>query len=218
MRILVVPRPDQSLDRRVEVAQQVADGVAFDGTDDGFSLADAVDLNTAVSTAGKTFAIAFTTGSDVAGRQVLYEQGGSVRGVNLYVEDGEVHLGAWNLNETDWGPLFVNSALTTNTSYIATLVFDGVAGTVSGTLNGGSIGSLSGASLLHDHSGDIGAGATRDSSYFASGADGTSGPNHFFEGTLLEIVAFDHALDVADRQGLETYLTDKWGIDDTLIA
>ncbi len=196
----------------------IAGGIVFDGAVDVLGVDDSAQLNVGGPYDGKTVSVTFTTGTDIASRQVLWEQGGSVRGLNLHIEDGEVRLGAWNLNETDWGPLFVNSALTTNTSYIATLVFDGVAGTVSGTLNGGSIGSLSGASLLHDHSGDIGAGATRDSSYFASGADGTSGPNHFFEGTLLEIVAFDHALDVADRQGLETYLTDKWGIDDTLIA
>jgi mannose/cellobiose epimerase-like protein (N-acyl-D-glucosamine 2-epimerase family) len=187
---------------------KLADGVTFDGSNDVLEIADAADLNLAASSVGKTLTLVFSTGKDVARRQVLYEQGGSQRGLNLYIEQSAVHLGGWNLAETRWGPSSVSGRIAANTTYVASLTFDAVAGKLSGRLNGASIGSVSGVGLLHEHSGDIGLGRMVGDSYFKDGP--VRGDGLGFAGTLREVAFFGWALNSSAQTSLEAHLVNKW--------
>ena len=51
-----------------------------------------IDINTAKPIRERTMAIAFRTGDDVTKPQVIYEQGGGVRGMNIYIKDGSTNL------------------------------------------------------------------------------------------------------------------------------
>ena len=186
--------------------------IGFDGADDYLAAADSAALNTGGPYDGKTLTFAFETGADVASRQVLYEQGGSSRGLNTYVDGGQMYLGGWNRAETVWGPSFVNATLSANTTYVASLVVDGVSGTLEGYLNGVSTGALAGVDLLHNHGGDIGLGAANEHTYFHDGAS-TVAEGFFFDGEIGEVAFYDGALSAADRAGVEQYLADKWLTD-----
>lgn len=187
--------------------------LAFDGVDDVLAIHDAASLNTASSYDGKTLTLAFQTGSDVTDRQVLYEEGGGTRGLNLYVEGGEIHVGGWNLAETSWDPSFVSAALAADTGYVVTLTQDGASGTLSGHLNGALMGTFDDISYLHAHSADIGLGGMRDDTVFEDEAVyGSSGFS--FEGLIGEAAFYNRALDDAERTEVETYLSDKW-LNDT---
>jgi len=182
--------------------------IGFDGADDRLDVADDATLNTGGPYSGKTLMMAFRTSNDVSSRQVLYEQGGSSRGLNVYVDNGQIYLNGWNLAETAWGPSFANSAVSPNTTYIATFVFDQAAGTVEGFIDGSSIGSVSGVSFLNGHSGDIGLGAVSGGTLFHDGTSNTS--SNTFSGLIGEFVQYNQALSDVDRAGVEAYLQDRW--------
>jgi len=182
--------------------------VGFDGTDDVLAIADDATLNTGGPYAGKTLMMAFRTSDDVTSRQVLYEQGGQTRGLSLYVDNGTLYLNGWNLAETVWGPSFATKAITANTTYVATFVFDQAAGTVEGFIDGSSIGSVSGVSFLNSHGQDIGLGAANQSVRFHDGSDSGDGFN--FEGLIGEFVQYNRALSGVERSGVEAYMQDRW--------
>ncbi|MDA0241521.1 MAG: hypothetical protein O3A84_16060 [Proteobacteria bacterium] len=57
------------------------------------AIADSTSLSTGGPYDGKSMVISFETGSDVTSRQVLYEQGGNLRGLNAYIDNGTLHIG-----------------------------------------------------------------------------------------------------------------------------
>jgi Bacterial Ig domain/Concanavalin A-like lectin/glucanases superfamily/Right handed beta helix region len=177
----------------------------FDGSDDYFAIADAADLNIGGPYTGKTLTFAFTTGADVSSRQVIYEEGGTARGLNLYLDNGKLHAGGWNVPETPWEGN-VDATIAANTFYVASLVFDADAGTFEGFLDGTSMGSVNGIGKLHAHSADIGLGAMNQDTWFHDGA--ATGTGHHFSGQISQAAFYGHALDDAERQSLETYFQD----------
>jgi hypothetical protein len=81
----------------------------FNGTSDGLALPDAATINT--STHQNKTVIAVFNCSDVskATTQVVFEEGGSTRGVNIYVQQGQAYAGAWNRG--DYSPDFLGTWL-----------------------------------------------------------------------------------------------------------
>ena len=182
--------------------------LSFDGADDVLAVANAVDLNTGGPYGGKTLMVAFETGADVTSRQVIYEQGAHIRGLNIYLDGGEIHIGGWNLRETTWGPGYASAAVAADTAYVATLVHDSAATTLTGYLDGAEIGVLGGVADLYKHSGAIGFGAMNVGAYFHDGA--ATGNGHHFAGLIGEAAFYDRALAAADQTAVENYLTAKW--------
>lgn len=190
-----------------------ADGAAFDGKDDVLTIADAPDLNLADASAARTLSLVFTAGADITTRQVLYEEGGSVRGLNLFIENGQALVGGYNLNETVWGPFHIGGTIAPNTVNSLSMTFDAVAGTISGTLNGDSLGSVEGVGLLREHISDIGLGGMEEDSVFPDGA--VMGDGFGFAGTIHEVAFFERALKEFEIDALNTYYEDKWSVDAT---
>lgn len=207
--------------------------LVFNGTTDVLEIASNNNLNTNTF-ARKDIIIAFSTGADITTRQIVYEQGGGTRGLNLYIDNGELHYHVWN-NSNDngansaWGvgsatgAFFVTGSLVANTDYVATLSYEvsGVNGFLEGFLNGASVGGVltstpSGvAPLLYAH-GDNGAlagliGSTRFD-------DGTS-TNAFFSGAIQEVIHYTEApLHRARRWIVENHLAAKYDITMAAIA
>ena len=82
----------------------------------------------------KSFTMAFRTDSDITTRQVLYEQGGGTRGINLYIFNNTLYSTAWNRsagdgNGDDWntgGTLStVSIGISANTPYLVTFELRG---------------------------------------------------------------------------------------------
>jgi len=104
----------------------------------------------------------------------------------------------------------VSGAVAADTGYVITMVLDGAGGTLSGYLNGESIGSVGGVGTLYRHGADMGLGGMIQDAVFHDGSQGI-GDGLAFEGLIGETVIYDRALDGADRQQLDDYLTEKWG-------
>src|SRR6056297_643126 len=55
------------------------------------------DLNTSIQTTyEQTIVFAFRTSEDIISRQVIWEEGGAWRGINIFIYDGQIYLGAYD--------------------------------------------------------------------------------------------------------------------------
>lgn len=95
------------------------------------------DLNLQSVSNSKTVFFAFRTSTDVNSKQILYEEGGTWRGLNTYIHNGFVYVGGYDLNPQgvnnsgnrdgdntpQWGYSFARTAIQPNTTYVLTLQF-----------------------------------------------------------------------------------------------
>ncbi|NJM14234.1 MAG: hypothetical protein HC896_01590 [Bacteroidales bacterium] len=197
--------------------------IRFDnGNSDFLKVADDPKLNTAPGAQSqRTLIVTFRPGDDVTSRQVIYEEGGTVRGLNIYIENGNLYLGGWNDNNDDgglttpWTYTSVSSPIAPNTPYYAVLTFDFDAGTgtgeIRGSLNGNDLGALPGAGRLFAHNGDIGIGAmNQDACYFGDVCQGGNG--NFFNGYITEVMSGNIVFNTAQMKLVNNYLAASYGI------
>ncbi|WP_424930541.1 DUF5060 domain-containing protein [Amaricoccus tamworthensis] len=174
-------------------------------------LEDAVGLNLGIAAEGKTLAFVITPGQTEQ-QEVLWEQGGGVRGISVTLEDGQLHMTAWNLDadQGEWGPVTVSTDVEPGVRTAVSLLLDPESGTLTGYRDGVVFGSVDGVGTLFTHGDDIGLGGVQGWARDAAGnllsEDGTGA----FSGHVHEIAGFDSCLDGAGRAELDAYLADKW--------
>lgn len=168
----------------------------FDGIDDHVAVPDSSLINTS-SVNARTVELLFNADT-VAGRQVLFEEGGGTNALSLYIDNGNLYVQVRDSGE--FGPFNIMTAVSTGTTYHAALVFDPFgAGMFTGYLNGVSFGSAAVTTDLDSHGGDIAIGSQRNANFFHDGADGAAF-DHFFQGRIGEVAIYNSALSQADLQ------------------
>jgi hypothetical protein len=205
---------DTEEDRPVLICSAINDepAIDFDGDGDHLDVPDSDDINTGGPYSGKTLVVVFKTGGNVTRRQVIWEQGGGTRGLNVYIDTGSLYINGWNLgeNQTQWGPTALETTVSADTAYVATLAMDAEAGTFEGFVNGASIGSVTGIAQLYKHGGDCAFGHKEGGTKFH---DGTGSGAGNFAGQIAEFFQYNEALLSTDRQTIESILVGKYGID-----
>ncbi len=195
-------------------------------TERGLQIADNSDYNVGGEPyTTKSFNIAFRTGaSDVTTKQQLYEQGGTTRGVGIYIESGQLFLSAWNQNDDDgagsaspWNTgstiSVISTAVTADTEYIVTMEFNGSSGgtgTLTAYLNGQSFGSFGSVGQLFDHGDDIGLGDVDGGSRYETNTTAAAS----FYGSIPEFIYCSEpgSFSSAQRNRIESYLALKYGV------
>ncbi len=162
---------------------------SLDGIDDYVTIPIHNEINNYGPFSAKTIELWFNA-TNLTGRRVLYEQGGDVNGLNIYLDGNQLYAGAWTSSTGVW----VNTTVSLNTTYHVVLVFNGAAGTISGYLNGTSFGSTSsGFSSILTHVGGIGTGGLNDNTRYHDGVRlALTGDN--FAGTIDELALYNRAL------------------------
>ncbi|MGB7324046.1 MAG: LamG-like jellyroll fold domain-containing protein, partial [Rubripirellula sp.] len=172
----------------------VSDAVAqFDGTG-GIEIdsSTAID-NTTVQQ--RTVTLSFVA-EDVDARQVLFEEGGASRGLNVYIDGGKLHVGAWD-RPAGFTGTFLSTAITAGTSYSVTLILDTTntlsTGALRGHLNGTPFASGS-AQAINQHASGTAVGAVNGKTRFHDGASAT-GADHGFVGLMDNLRIYNRAID-----------------------
>ena len=203
--------------------------LSFDGSNDLIALNDTEDINIGGPYDKKTIYVAFRTSTDVTSRQMLYEEGGGVRGLSIYILDGTLYIGGYNQIDDDGGattpwpastpPFTINIQRTVlpNTNYFVVLQYDfevdgvGFNGEVRGGLNGEALTALAGGGRLFNHPDDIGIGATNGGTvYHDISSSNTRSP---FTGVISEVIVTNIVYNEAQRRIVYNYLGTKYDID-----
>ncbi|HUT32816.1 MAG TPA: LamG domain-containing protein [Planctomycetota bacterium] len=165
---------------------------------------------------GKTVELWFRA-AEIVSRQVLFEEGGGTNGLNVYIEDGQLHVAAWNLGRgqtpspnqpaTPWDPKRVSVAIAAGETYMVDLVLscdlDSFDGYLEGYLNGlpfsdwGGTSAQSGIGRLLYHPGLAAIGAMQNDSMFWVGGVPTATTGTFdfwFGGTIDDVSLYNYAL------------------------
>jgi hypothetical protein len=197
-------------------------GVIFNGIDEAFKAENHDDINMSISHQ-KTIVFVLKTSDEINARQVIYEQGGNIRGINFYIDRGKLYCGFWNdKNDGDDGQGFIASSgrLVENTKYVISFRYDyshyldrdSAPGKVECMINGISMGEKETTSRLFPHSGFIGLGAMNYASHFHDGANSARDPSFFFKGLIYEMQQYNVAHAKDDLAYLVNSLMDKWGM------
>lgn len=192
--------------------------VTLDGQDDYIAVADADDINLdihAKRTVTAWFKVdnktLFLPNAVAERKQVIYEEGGIGRGLNIYIENGRLYVGGWNQAESNWNGTYLSTnAIESNTWHHVALVLDAAPGSTevqtdvfSAYLDGVKFGEGQG-SQLWAHPGDIGLGAVNVDTQFHDG-DRVGTGVETFGGSLAEVAIYNQALssaDIAAQMGL----------------
>ena len=159
----------------------------FDGIDDYITIVNSSDINIGIH--GQRTVSAWFNVADTAARQVIFEEGAGIRGLNMYIDSGNLYVGAWNepSGESNWQGTWLSTAINPNTWYHVVAWLDGgstiTPNALKGYLNGVEFGSGDG-SQLWGHSGDIAIGRNGGSK-FHDGDDTSAG--ECFDGLIDEV-------------------------------
>ena len=145
----------------------------LDASETGLQIANNSDFNVGGAPyTNKSFNIAIRTGNNITIKQQIYEQGDDTRGIDMFIESGNLVVTAYNTADdsgsgvsSPWNngmtTTTISTALATETEYIITFEMDGSAsgsGTITAYLNGRSFGNFGSVGQLADHSDQIGLG------------------------------------------------------------
>ncbi|MEL7355055.1 MAG: G8 domain-containing protein [Cyanobacteria bacterium J06560_6] len=173
--------------------------VAFDNENDGIEIKTSKDINASIHserTVGFWFKADELTGSNK--RQVLYEEGGGARGLNIYIDDGKLYTGGWNRpnHESGWkGNWLSTDQVEMGQWQHVALVLEGTdeigAGALKGYLNGELFGSAEGSQLWR-HTNGIGIGRVNSQTRFHDGQSNNG--SYAFVGAIDELAIFNDGL------------------------
>ncbi|XAM00495.1 LamG domain-containing protein [Phycisphaeraceae bacterium D3-23] len=148
--------------------------------------------------AKRTIALWFNADDlDAPGRQMLYEEGGGTRGLNIYLDAGQLVVGGWNRAESGWqGTWLSTQAVWAGQWHHVVLTLDGTATTQPDALRAyldGNLFASGEGSQLWSHSGDITIGGVGDTLF----PDGGSGAAAFL-GLIDDFRIYNRALSPHD--------------------
>jgi len=100
---------------------QVVDGLKgkalqFNGVDDGVHIPDGPMINLSTHQNHTVVAVFKCADVDKPEKQVVYDEGGTTRGISIYVHEGLVYVGGWNLSDytPEWTGTFLSYPVASN--------------------------------------------------------------------------------------------------------
>ncbi|MEO0987077.1 MAG: PA14 domain-containing protein [Cyanobacteria bacterium J06639_14] len=174
-------------------------GVAFDGENDVIRLNNSRDINRGIHSE-RTISLWFKANELLDSgnqKQVIYEEGGHIRGLNIYIEQNQLYVGGWNTPsaESDWqGTWLKTDDFSTNQWNHVALVLEGddtlSEDAFQAYLNGEKFGEGEG-SQLWEHGAKIGLGSIHDRTRFH---DGLADRGHGLDGAIDQVMIYNNAL------------------------
>ena len=172
-------------------------GLVLDGINDQVNIDNSPDINSAAQEF-RTIALWFkAVDPSKTAKQVLYEEGGAGKGLNIYLHDNTLYVGGWNDGSNGWNTTFLSTPFSSTDWHHVTLVMAGgdnnnlQIDTFFGYLDGIEF-ARGDCSKLGSHTGNIAIGAKRNATEFHDGD--SSGTGDRFEGAIDEFHLWNRAL------------------------
>ena len=194
--------------------------ILFDGTDDFYDIANQWAINTNATFTEKSFATVFKTWDDVTTFQTIYEQWWGSRWYSFIVHNGRIYAWVWNNIEWDAWHQYKSVdlwAVEPNTVYFSMIVQDSNAwNDIDNKLFIYINGNLASYEWHVDsqsaHSGLTALWAVRNDTVRASDNVAISGDWYYFDGSIWEMLSWNHALTYSEIKWIQNYFTDRWNI------
>ncbi|MHC4628267.1 MAG: LamG domain-containing protein, partial [Planctomycetota bacterium] len=179
---------------------QVVDGLRgkalqFDGVDDAVHIPDSTMVNLSTNQNRTVVALFNCADVDKSEKQSVFDEGGTTRGLSIYVHEGMVYGGGWNLSDytPEWAGTFFSAPISSNAWYAVALVLRDAGAAEEEDkfemwMDGRLIGTGPGGEL-RSRSNDGGIGYFNSQTKFHDG-NGTGGGG-YFEGMVDEVWIFD---------------------------
>lgn len=178
------------------------DALDFDGVNDILTIANSAAINVGTQ-AQRVIAFNFETGADVATRQVIFEEGAGINGLNAYIQGGQLFFGVYRANGAIAS--FASTAIAANTQYTASFDFDSVSNNVRAYLDGAEFANQAGiGAALPSHTGGIGLGGVNGSTRIAGAVN--VGAVSSFQGKIGDFLLYNDTFSAADHGNLDLYL------------
>lgn len=179
--------------------------VRFDGATGIITAPASADINSGAAYTHKTIE-AFFNADTIPGtgsQAVIYEQGGTSNGFNIFLADGKLSAGSWKNSPDQFNFLDShNMTVGTGTTYHVVLTHDAARDRVMGFVNGALFDAKAGTAdiaAINSHTGVIGIGGTNTDTRFSNTVTAT-GTGNFFAGTIDEVASYDAAHSFAKVQ------------------
>ena len=191
--------------------------VILDGTDDRVTIPDSTDINL-TTVPERTISLWFQA-DDVtinSQKQMLYEEGGTLRGLNIYVHDGNLYVGGWNIpsdNESGWNSTFLSTdQIQSGQWHHVALVLNGTStvepNVLTGFLDGVAFATGEG-SQLWAHSANIGIGSVNQQTWFHDSEAFNRDSGHHLTGKIDDARIYNRVLNKNEIQALASTTTDS---------
>jgi hypothetical protein len=176
------------------------------------SLTSSPQLNDSVFSY-KILGLVLRTGSDVNTRQVVYTQGNTVRGISVYLLNGQLFFGMWNTDGVNaWGPSFDSVGILPNCEYSVILMLDAVLHFIEIMVSGSYTHRIEGPAIkdLLQHPAEASIGGVKLSTRFHDSTQTSAGSR--FSGNIAEIVQLGIPFSPVDRFALRKRFNERYSL------
>lgn len=176
------------------VGGQPDTAVRLDGLDDGVRFGDAAAIN-GTTRAERTLELWFEADS-TTGRQILYEEGGSLNGMSVYLDGDTLHARAWSISQGWSNDLDVVTTVTAGRRYHIAVVLDAVTDrSLTLIVDGVPVGvaTKTDGAPWNAHTDNAAIGTLNQSTYFHDGWAFDDG-GHRFAGVVDEVVLYNRVV------------------------
>jgi len=141
--------------------------------------------------------------------KTIYEEGGTVNGINVYIKNGNVYAGAWSESDS-WNGVWLSTATTASAWHQVVYVFDSVNSIFKLFYDGSFATSSAVPTSISAHPGNDAIGCNVDGTKWDTGDDGSVG--EYFNGIIDEVRFYDYALTTSEIEALYKKKSDsaKW--------
>ena len=171
--------------------------IYLDGVDSQINIENANEINL-IDHRARSISLWFKAEDPLkSGKQVIYEEGGGIRGLNFYLENGLLYVGGWNSGGSGWEETYFSTELTDTEWHQVGLVLDALESNDAQPeafrvfLDGVEF-ARGTAAPLDAHSGNIALGANRGNTRYHDG--NSSGTEDRFAGYLDEFHLWNRVL------------------------
>jgi flagellin-like hook-associated protein FlgL len=166
----------------------------FNGVDQFIAVPNDNSINLGGPFPERTVELIFNADT-TAGRQVLWEEGGAVNNLNIYIDDGLLRVNGRTTNAGGYGPLDISVPIESGVTYHVAFTQDGPGGRFTGYLNGEQFGSAAIGAFIGHHPNENGIGAVNQNIYYHDDGPGNA-PNrpdgtHPFQGQISDVAIYN---------------------------